>query len=133
MQLVEALDGMNRKFAAPYIFFYPIISRDGMPFPVNRAIRHIQGPAFEEDQAWRGNIVVAKYRDNPFTSMMDASMADFPIVKNFLLTHGSPGQVCSSCNAKPPVIHNQHSELGDSSCSLDVFLVLPSGFIEFLG
>jgi len=25
------------------------------------------------------------------------------------------------------------SELWDSSCSLDVFLVLPSGFIEFLG
>jgi len=91
-QLVEALDGMNRKFACPYIIFYPVVSRDGMPFPVNQTIQNIQGQNFNSDQAWRGNIVVAKYHDNPFTSMMDASMADFPIIKNFLLTHGSPGQ-----------------------------------------
>ncbi|KAE9395643.1 hypothetical protein BT96DRAFT_141288 [Gymnopus androsaceus JB14] len=91
-QLVEALDGMNRKFACPYIIFYPVVSRDGMPFPVNQTIQNIQGQNFNGDQAWRGNIVVAKYHDNPFTSMMDASMADFPIIKNFLLTHGSPGQ-----------------------------------------
>ncbi|OBZ71917.1 hypothetical protein A0H81_08210 [Grifola frondosa] len=36
--LVEALDGMNKKFATPYIIFYPTISRDGMPFPVNKCI-----------------------------------------------------------------------------------------------
>ncbi|KAK7060141.1 hypothetical protein VNI00_000905 [Paramarasmius palmivorus] len=92
-QLVEALDGMNRKFANPYIIFYPVVSRDGMPFPVNKAIRDIQGRAFREDLAWRGNIIVAKYRDNPFSSMIDASMADFPILKNYLMTHGCPGQV----------------------------------------
>ncbi|KAG7091142.1 hypothetical protein E1B28_010196 [Marasmius oreades] len=90
-QLVEALDGMNRKFANPYVIFYPVISRDGMPFPVNKVIRDIQGENFVEEVTWRGNIVVAKYRDNPFTSMIDASMADFPIVKNYLLTHGCPG------------------------------------------
>ncbi|THU83928.1 hypothetical protein K435DRAFT_733658 [Dendrothele bispora CBS 962.96] len=91
-QLVEALDGMNRKFTEPYIIFYPVVSRDGMPFPINKAIRDIQGRAFVEENAWRGNIIVAKYRDNPFTSMIDASMADFPILKNYLLTHGCPGQ-----------------------------------------
>ncbi|KIK65724.1 hypothetical protein GYMLUDRAFT_194540 [Collybiopsis luxurians FD-317 M1] len=93
-QLVEALDGMHRKFACPYIIFYPVISRDGMPFPVNKAIREIQGQAFREAQAWRGNIVVAKWRGggNPFTSMINASMADFPIIKNYLQTHGNPGQ-----------------------------------------
>ncbi|KAF9008832.1 hypothetical protein BDQ17DRAFT_1236719 [Cyathus striatus] len=89
-QLVEALDGMNRKFANPYIVFYPTVSRDGMPFPVNKSIRDIQGRSFKEEVAWRGNIVVAKYRDNPFSSMIDASMADFPILKNYFLTHGSP-------------------------------------------
>ncbi|KAF8803743.1 hypothetical protein BYT27DRAFT_7195082 [Phlegmacium glaucopus] len=89
-QLVEALDGMNRKFANPYIIFYPTVSRDGMPFPVNKTLRDIQGRAYKEEYAWRGNIVVAKYRDNPFTSMIDASMADFPILKNYFLTHGSP-------------------------------------------
>jgi hypothetical protein len=81
---------MNRKFANPYIVFYPIVSRDGMPFPFNKAIREIQGRAFREEFAWRGDIIVAKYRDSPFSSMMDASMADFPLLKNYLLTHGAP-------------------------------------------
>ncbi|KAJ3550637.1 hypothetical protein NMY22_g354 [Coprinellus aureogranulatus] len=89
-KLVEALDGMNKKFANPYIIFYPTVSRDGMPFPVNKCIKDIQGKAFKEPHAWRGNIVIAKYRDDPFTSMIDASMADFAILKNFLLTHGCP-------------------------------------------
>ncbi|KAF8351244.1 hypothetical protein F5887DRAFT_936538 [Amanita rubescens] len=65
-QLVEALDGMNRKFQNPYIIFYPIVSRDGMPFPVNKCIRDIQGQAFVEETAWRGNIVIAKYHEDPF-------------------------------------------------------------------
>ncbi|TEB35535.1 hypothetical protein FA13DRAFT_1811228 [Coprinellus micaceus] len=91
-QLVEALDGMNKKFANPYIIFYPTVSRDGMPFPVNKCVKDIQGKAFKEPHAWRGNIVIAKYRDDPFTSMIDASMADFAILKNFLLTHGCPHQ-----------------------------------------
>lgn len=89
-QLVEALDCMNRKFTNPYIIFYPTVSRDGMPFPVNKSIRDIQGQAFTEESAWRGNIVIAKYHDDPFTGMMHASMADFPILKNYLLTHGCP-------------------------------------------
>ncbi|KAF9268556.1 hypothetical protein L218DRAFT_954008 [Marasmius fiardii PR-910] len=92
-QLVEALDGMSRKFANPYILFYPVASRDGMPFPINKAIKDIQGTKFVEQVAWRGNIVAGKYREDPFTSMIDASMADFPILKNFLLTHGCPEMV----------------------------------------
>ncbi|KAF4588045.1 hypothetical protein EYR38_010006 [Pleurotus pulmonarius] len=92
-QLVEALDGMNRKFTNPYIIFYPTVSSDGLPFPINNFLREIQGPAFKETLAWRGNILVAKYRDNPFSSMMNASMADFPILKNYLTTHGSPSHI----------------------------------------
>ncbi|KAJ8523445.1 hypothetical protein ONZ45_g88 [Pleurotus djamor] len=91
-QLVEALDGMNRKFAHPYILFYPVLSRDCMPFPINKAIREIQGSAFKDEIAWRGNIIAAKYTDNPFSTLIDASMADFPILKNYLMTHGSPFQ-----------------------------------------
>jgi hypothetical protein len=86
---------MNRKFANPYIIFHPTVSRDGMPFHINKSIREIQGRGFKEEHAWRGNIVIAKYRDNPFSSMIDASMADFPILKNYLLTHGAPQQVCT--------------------------------------
>jgi hypothetical protein len=89
--LIEMLDGMNRKFANPYVIFYPLVSRDGMPFPVNKCIRDIQGRNFREDMAWRGNIVIGKYRDNPFASMVNASMADFPLIKNYLMTHGCPG------------------------------------------
>jgi len=87
---VEALDGMNRNFTKPYIIFYPTVSRDGVPFPINKAIREIQGRGFRESVAWRGNIVVAKYRESPFSSLIPITMADFAILKNYLLTHGVP-------------------------------------------
>ncbi|KAI0751264.1 hypothetical protein C8Q80DRAFT_1268531 [Daedaleopsis nitida] len=88
--LVEALDGMMNKFTTPYIFFYPVLSRDGMPFPVNKCIREIQGQMFDDARAWRGNLIVAKYHDTDYSAMIDASMADFPIIKNYLSTHLAP-------------------------------------------
>ncbi|KAI0662942.1 hypothetical protein C8Q70DRAFT_481189 [Cubamyces menziesii] len=88
--LIEALDGMLKKFPTPYIVFYPVVSRDGMPFPVNKCIREIQSDRFDEARAWRGNLVVAKYKDVNYSGMMDASMADFPIIKNYLSTHLAP-------------------------------------------
>ncbi|PIL36693.1 hypothetical protein GSI_00382 [Ganoderma sinense ZZ0214-1] len=90
--LIEALDGMIKKFTTPYILFYPVISRDGMPFPVNKCIREIQLQAqtYDEARAWRGNLVIAKYRDADYSAMIDASMADFPIIKNYLSTHLAP-------------------------------------------
>ncbi|KAK7061354.1 hypothetical protein R3P38DRAFT_3166333 [Favolaschia claudopus] len=86
--IVDALDGMSRKFSNPYIVYYATVSRDGMPFPINKSIRDLQGADFNEKYAWRGNIIIGKFRDHdhPFTSMMDASMADFPILKNFIRT-----------------------------------------------
>ena len=86
-QPVEALDCMTKKFATPYIIFYPIISRDGMPFPVNKLVRDMQGRLFKEPEAWRGNLIVMKYRDTQYSSMTSISMADFPILKNYLSTH----------------------------------------------
>lgn len=92
LQLIEALDGMNRKFAQPYIVFYPVLSKDGMPFPVNQCVREIQGRNYRESLAWRGNIVIGKYRgEDPFSSMVNAAMSDFPLIKNYLTTHGCPG------------------------------------------
>jgi len=93
---------MNRKFANPYIVFYPAVARDGMPFPINRSIRILQGSSFKEEQAWRGNIVVAKYNDGeaPFSSLIDASMADFAMLKNYFLTHGAPPIPRQVCNDK---------------------------------
>ncbi|KAG6877502.1 hypothetical protein C0992_009827 [Termitomyces sp. T32_za158] len=118
--LVEALDGMNRKFTNPYIIFYPIVSRDGMPFPINKSIREIQGRGFREENAWRGNIVIAKYRDNPFSSMVDTSMADFAILRNYLMTHGAPRQLNSSStilahslDANEPVLTQSSDNKGD--------------------
>jgi hypothetical protein len=97
---------MNKKFANPYIIYYPVVSRDGMPFPVNRTVRDIQeevnkGRRLHEDQLWRGNIVAAKFADDQFAQMIDASMADFPILKNFLGTHASPIRVSSELSAPP--------------------------------
>jgi hypothetical protein len=114
---------MNKKFANPYIIYYPVISRDGMPFPVNRTVRDIQeevtkGRRLPEEQLWRGNLVAAKFTDDHFTQMIDASMADFPILKNFLGTHVSPcnnggssssntngGGVSSAVLQMPPPTH----------------------------
>ncbi|KAH8118491.1 hypothetical protein DFH11DRAFT_676999 [Phellopilus nigrolimitatus] len=98
VQLVDSLEGMTKSFANPYIIFYPVVSRTGAPFPINKAIREIQGRSFIEENAWRGNIVIAKYRgggSDPFMSLIDISMADFPILKNYLLNRGPTGQVCS--------------------------------------
>lgn len=81
---------MKRGLKTPYILFYPTISRDGMPFPINRSIRDIQGSNFREEHAWRGNIVVVKYCGDPFSTMMDMTMADFPLLKNYFLTHPGP-------------------------------------------
>ncbi|KAN0131034.1 hypothetical protein V8E53_011167 [Lactarius tabidus] len=105
--IVEALDMMNKKFANPYIIYYPVISRDGMPFPVNRTVRDIQeeltkGRRGRDDLLWRGNLVAAKFADNHFEEMMHASMADFPILKNFLATHPSPIRVTSAPGAPTP-------------------------------
>lgn len=87
---------MNKKFTNPYIVFYPVVSRDGMRFPVNKIIKDFQQRGYSEQNAWRGNIVVAKYRDNPFSSMVNASMADFPLLKNYFLTHPAPTLVSSA-------------------------------------
>src|SRR6266404_2547544 len=102
---------MNKKFANPYIVYYPVVSRDGMPFPVNRTVRDIQeelnkGRRVREDQLWRGNLVAAKFADNHFAQMTDASMADFPILKNYLATHVSPlrvtGTALPAATSTPP-------------------------------
>lgn len=87
---------MTRSFANPYIIFYPLQPRVGTSFPVNKAIREIQGRAYTDQIAWRGNVVIAKYRGgavDPFMSLVDISMADFPILKNFLATRGPTRQV----------------------------------------
>ncbi|KAI9061806.1 hypothetical protein FKP32DRAFT_1531461, partial [Trametes sanguinea] len=92
-QCIEALDGMiteKHRFSKPYILFYPLISRDGMPFPVNSCIRAMQGKTFDKQNAWEGDIIIAKYSDLQYSEMIDASMADFPIIKNYLLTHRPP-------------------------------------------
>ena len=84
------LDGMNKKFVNPYVLFYPVLSRDGMPFPINKCLKEIQGPNYREHLAWRGNIVIAKYGDQLLSTLVDATMTDFPLLKNYLSTYYSP-------------------------------------------
>ena len=78
---------MTTPFTTPYILFYPTVSRDGMPFPVNKYILDMQGGKTPESRAWRGNLVVAKYRDLEFSGMTNLSIADFPLIKNHITTH----------------------------------------------
>ena len=120
---------MNRNFTNPYVIFYPTISRDGMPFSINKAIRAIQGRNFRESSAWRGNIVVAKYRESPFSSwvlcwmrvdrcscslksLISLTMADFAILKNYLLTHGAPSvsSLCISYQTDPQYSFGHHHQ-----------------------
>ncbi|KAF9779549.1 hypothetical protein BJ322DRAFT_363170 [Thelephora terrestris] len=91
--VIDMLDGMNKKFENPYVIYYPVLSRDGMPFPVNEFLKKEQGASFRETHAWRGNLVVAKYRDERHSTPMNATMADFPLLKNYLITHSPPGSV----------------------------------------
>ncbi|KAL0949808.1 hypothetical protein HGRIS_009843 [Hohenbuehelia grisea] len=94
---VESLEGMNLKFAKPYIIFYPVLSKDGQAFPVNKNVQEMKGTASRHEGAWRGNLIIAKYDiskgptgPTPFPSMINASMADFPLIKNYLITHAPP-------------------------------------------
>ena len=79
---------MNKKFDEPYIIFFPSVSRDNIPFPVNKFVKELQGALYTERGAWRGNLVIAKYKNLQYSAMKCASMADFPIVRNYLLNHG---------------------------------------------
>lgn len=80
---------MIKKFANPYIIFYPVISDDGMPFPVNKYLEAIQGG----QSNWRGDLIVLKYTDIHYSGLSTISMADFPILKNYLMTH-DPDNSC---------------------------------------
>jgi len=76
-----------RNFQYPYVVFFPILSQSGAPFPMNLIIREIQGKSFRETHAWRGDIVVAKYWDHPYGTLMDCAMSDYPMIKNWLMLH----------------------------------------------
>lgn len=79
---------MNRKFDQPYAIFFPAVSSDGHPFPINKYAKLVQDKSFREDWAWRGNLVVVKYADIAYSAMVDISMADFPLIKNYISTYG---------------------------------------------
>jgi hypothetical protein len=87
---VDALDFMTTKLTRPYTIFYPVIARDGMPFPINKCVREIQQGRGLIGNQWRGDLVVAAYSDATYTALVPAKMSDFPIIKNFFMTNMSP-------------------------------------------
>lgn len=103
-QLVNALEGMTKNFEKPYIIFYPLADRSGKAMPINEAIRNIQGKNYSESIMWRGDIVIAKFRGgvgDPFSSLINISMADFPILKNYLLRKGPESEASiPNCTTK---------------------------------
>ncbi|EJD54023.1 hypothetical protein AURDEDRAFT_110671 [Auricularia subglabra TFB-10046 SS5] len=82
---IESLYGMRGALQNPYLIFYPARQRSGAPIPVNTCISEIQGRGFRESNAWRGDVVVAKYTKDG--EIMSCSAADFPLVKNYLALH----------------------------------------------
>ncbi|KAJ7606582.1 hypothetical protein DFH06DRAFT_987743 [Mycena polygramma] len=84
--ICDSLYMMSAKLNRPYIIFYPIKSDDGRPLPINRNIKDIKGR-----NSWQGDIVVGKFYDHeqPFASMVDTSIADYPIVNNFFKHYGA--------------------------------------------
>jgi hypothetical protein len=99
---VERLDWMGRAFTVPYIIFYPVVSKDGLAFPINWWIQAFQdgsrGFNEEWEELWRGNIVIAKYQGDPFRNVVDMCMADFVVLKNHFINHGCPQQLVSLAN-----------------------------------
>ncbi|KAJ3558872.1 hypothetical protein NM688_g672 [Phlebia brevispora] len=87
-QVLEALEGMHIKLDKPYIIFFPFVSRDGFPFPINQYAQDAQSKYYKEAVAWRGDLIVAKYKDLGYTAMENISMADLPLIKNYLSTSG---------------------------------------------
>ncbi|KAF7331759.1 hypothetical protein MKEN_00055800 [Mycena kentingensis (nom. inval.)] len=89
---INALDGIERPLSQPYIVFFPTMSQDGSPFPINQTIRDIQGPNFKDQCAWRGNVVIGKYTaaNDPFNSLIDAGTQDFAIIRNLIRSRASP-------------------------------------------
>ena len=82
---------MTKNFEKPYIIFYPLVDRTGNFMPANEAILNIQGNNNPGTTAWKGDIIIAKFRGgvgDPFSSIIDISMADFAILKNYLLRGG---------------------------------------------
>ena len=89
-KMIQSLDGMKYGLLRPYIVFYAVESQDGRPFPVNKTVREIQGDWFRAEYAWRGDLVVAKYLDSDLSDITHATIADYPLVRNWLRHHGCP-------------------------------------------
>ncbi|KAH9924810.1 uncharacterized protein B0H18DRAFT_403413 [Fomitopsis serialis] len=87
---IKKLDGMLIDFPAPYLAFYPIVSSDGMVFPINKCMYEIRGKKIRSPNVWRGDIVVAKYHSE-YVALMDATMADFPLLRNWFSKKPGPG------------------------------------------
>jgi hypothetical protein len=77
---------MTCPFPKPYIVFYPVVARDETRLPINKSISAIKGKHYDEENSWRGDIVVAKLSglmqlQAHFSSITDAHMADLGVIK----------------------------------------------------
>ena len=79
---------MPKKLDQCFIVFYAVVSVDGQAFNVNESIKEIQEGLYREDVAWKGDIIIAKYCDNPFTTIIDMFIANYPLIKKIFKTYG---------------------------------------------
>lgn len=133
IKVIARLDGMSKQLDEPYIVFYPVISSDGRSFPVNRTIRSIQCKKWRPEVAWRGNLIVAKYKDKHCLQMTDARMGDYALMSNWFLTHNSPVRTETSSLQLPtpstPGPSKSTIESGSLNTSNDV---TPHTFMEYV-
>lgn len=91
--MIRELEGTGKLLANPFIVFYPTVSQNLRPFPSNDYLKLYQTALetwtkrikFDEWRSWRGDLVVAKYADDKFSSMAHAGIEDLPLVQNWLV------------------------------------------------
>ena len=84
---IASLYGMNRTFSDAFVVFYAAGQRSEAALAVNACIAEIQGRGFREQAAWRGDVVVVKYRNVDNGDIVCCPASDFPLVKNFFALH----------------------------------------------
>jgi len=66
-----------------FVVFYPQRQQSGEPLPINQAIAEIQGTRQRSQQAWKGDIIVAKYESLASGTIIDMAPSDYVYIKNW--------------------------------------------------
>jgi hypothetical protein len=87
---VDKLEGMTCQLYHSFIIFYQVSEPDTTPFPRNTHIRILQAEKHNREDAWRGDIVIAKARNeiDVFSALVDITTADIALIHNYFRRSG---------------------------------------------